>query len=100
VDFLKIDVEGAEFRVIKGFSERLDVQKIHCMQFEYGAFSTQTRFLLGDYYSLLSPSYWMGKIFPTYVDFRDYDYTMEDFRFSNYCCVSKLRPDLLELLAG
>jgi FkbM family methyltransferase len=100
VDFLKIDVEGAEFRVIKGFSERLAAQNIHCMQFEYGAFSTQTRFLLGDYYSLLSPSYWIGKIFPTYVDFRDYDWAMEDFRFSNYCCVSKLRPDLLELLAG
>ena len=100
VDFLKIDVEGAEFRVMKGFSERLSAQKIHCMQFEYGAFSTQTRFLLGDYYSLLSGSYWIGKIFPTYVDFQDYQWTMEDFRFSNYCCVSKLRPDLRKILAA
>ena len=100
VDFLKIDVEGAEFRVMKGFSERLSAQKIHCMQFEYGAFSTQTRLLLGDYYSLLSQSYWIGKIFPTYLDFQDYHWTMEDFRFSNYCCVSKLRPDLRKILAA
>jgi FkbM family methyltransferase len=98
IDFLKIDVEGAEHRVLKGFSGYLAAHKIHCVQFEYGAFSTQTRFLLGDYYTLLSPNYWIGKIYPAYVDFRDYDWTMEDFRFANYCCVSKLRPDLRSLL--
>jgi FkbM family methyltransferase len=100
IDFLKIDVEGAEFRVLKGFSERLSAQKIHCVQFEYGAFATQTRFLLSDYYSLLSRTYWIGKIFPTYVDFSDYHWTMEDFSFSNYCCVSRLRPDLRTILAA
>jgi FkbM family methyltransferase len=100
VDFLKIDVEGSEYRVMKGFSERLSAQKIHCVQFEYGAFSTQTRFLLGDYYSLLSQSYWIGKIFPTYVDFQDYHWTMENFHFANYCCVSKERPDLRMILAA
>jgi len=99
VDFLKIDVEGAEYRVLKGFSSYLATGRIHCVQFEYGAFSTQTKVLLGDYYSLLSPNYWIGKIYPAYVDFREYDWTMEDFRFANYCCVSKRRPALRELLA-
>jgi len=98
IDFLKIDVEGAEHRVLKGFSGHLAARKIHCVQFEYGAFSTQTRFLLGDYYALLSHNYWIGKIYPAYVDFRDYDWTMEDFHFANYCCVSKLRPDLRDIL--
>jgi FkbM family methyltransferase len=99
VDFLKIDVEGAEHRVLKGFSKHLAARRVHCLQFEYGAFSTQTKFLLGDYYALLSADYWIGKIYPTYVDFREYDWTMEDFRFANYCCVSKLRSDLRDLLA-
>ena len=72
---------------------------VQCLQFEYGAFSTQTRFLLGDYYALLSENYWIGKIYPAYVDFRPYDWTMEDFRFANYCGVSKLRPDLRNVLA-
>ena len=98
VDFLKIDVEGAEHRVLKGFTEHIAAQKIHCIQFEYGAFSTQTKVLLGDYYSLLSSSYWMGKIYPTYVDFREFVWTMEDFHFCNYCCVSKRRTDLFDLL--
>ena len=99
IDFLKIDVEGAEHRVLRGFSGYLAARQIHCVQFEYGAFSTQTRFLLGDYYALLSERYWIGKIYPAYVDFRDYDWTMEDFRFANYCGVSKLRPGLRDLLA-
>jgi FkbM family methyltransferase len=100
VDFLKIDVEGAEFRVLRGFAERIAARKIHCIQFEYGAFATQTRFLLGDYYSLLSSAYWIGKIYPGCVEFLDYDWTIEDFRFSNYCCVSRLRPDIRAILAG
>jgi FkbM family methyltransferase len=99
VDFLKIDVEGAEYRVLRGFSKYLEAGKVHCVQFEYGAFSTQTRVLLRDYYSLLSQNYWIGKIYPTYVDFKDYHWTMEDFRFANYCCVSKVRRDIRSILA-
>ena len=98
VDFLKIDVEGAEYRVLKGFSQHIVSDKVSCIQFEYGAFSIQTRFLLKDYYELLSNQFWIGKIFPNYVDFVDYDWTAEDFRFSNYLCVSKHRSDLRDLL--
>jgi hypothetical protein len=98
IDFLKIDVEGAEARVLNGFSRRLASQDVHCVQFEYGAFSVQTKVLLGDYYAMLADSYWIGKIYPNYVEFKEYDWTMEDFRFSNYCCVSRLRSDLRDLL--
>ena len=100
VDFLKMDVEGAEHRVLKGFKEFLAAKKVDCIQFEYGAFATQTRFLLGDYYTMLSHDFWMGKIYPGYVDFRDYDWRMEDFKFSNYFCLSKAKPELKELLAS
>lgn len=98
VDFLKVDVEGAEHRVFKGFSEFIDANKVNCIQFEYGAFSIQTRFLLTDYYKMFSDRYWIGKIFPGYVDFREYDWRMENFKFCNYCCVSRSRPDLKSLL--
>jgi len=98
VDFLKMDVEGAEHRVLKGFTEYLAAKRVDCIQFEYGAFATQTRFLLSDYYSLLGEDYWMGKIYPGYVDFRAYDWTMEDFKFSNYLCLSRSRPELKTLL--
>jgi FkbM family methyltransferase len=100
IDFLKIDVEGAEYRVLKGASGLLESGKIGCIQFEYGTFSIQTRFLLKDYYDLLSGGFLIGKIFPNYISFGEYDWTAEDFRFCNYICVSKSRPDLRKLLQG
>ncbi len=100
IDYLKIDVEGAEHYVLEGARELLKADKITCIQFEYGAFSIQTRFLLKDYFDLLSDRFVIGKIFPDHVAFGDYDWTAEDFRFSNYLCVSKTRPDLKRLLQG
>jgi FkbM family methyltransferase len=98
IDFLKIDVEGAEHRVLKGARDLLGARRVACVQFEYGAFSIQTRFLLKDYYELLSDEFYIGKIFSNYIVFGEYDWTAEDFKFSNYLCVSKSRPDLLRLL--
>jgi FkbM family methyltransferase len=100
LDFLKIDVEGAEHRVLKGLTRALGEGRVQCIQFEYGAFSTQTRVLLADYYALLQEHFWIGKIYPTYVDFRDYEWTMEDFRFANFCAVLRRRADLKALLAS
>jgi len=100
IDFIKIDVEGAEHRVLNGLRAAILARRVACMQFEYGAFSVQTRVLLADYYALLSPTYWIGKVFPTHVDFREYDWTMESFRFANFLCVARDRPDLKALAAG
>jgi len=100
IDFLKIDVEGSEYKVLKGFANALERDSIQCIQFEYGAFSVDTRFLLRDYYNLLESRYWIGKIYPSYVEFREYDWRMENFRFANYCCVRRSRRDLRRLLEG
>jgi FkbM family methyltransferase len=97
IDFIKIDVEGAEHLVLKGLRKTLESGGVHCIQFEYGAFSIQTRVLLADYYAMLAPLFWIGKVFPTHVEFRDYEWTMESFGFSNFLCVSRKRPDLKEL---
>lgn len=98
IDYLKIDVEGAEHRVLQGASELLKAGGISCIQFEYGAFSIDTRFLLKDYYALLSDQFFIGKIHRTEVVFGDYDWRAEDFRFCNYLCISRTRPDLKRLV--
>jgi FkbM family methyltransferase len=96
VDFIKIDVEGAERQVLQGLSRTLGSGRLRCIQFEYGAFSIDTRVLLADYYALLAPNYWIGKLFPSHVEFRDYVWTAEDFRFANFVCVSKQWPAIRE----
>ncbi len=101
IDFLKIDVEGAEHLVLFGFKNTLMNRKIEVIQFEYGKANIRARFLLADYYELFEKhGYKIGKIYPTYVDFRDYSLDHEDFIGPNYIAVKKERTDLIEALMG
>jgi Methyltransferase FkbM domain len=85
VDFLKLDVEGAEHLALQGLEAALRQQRIRLVQFEYGRVNVLTHFLLRDFYQLFSQyGYAVGKIYPDYVDFRDYDLIDEDFLGPNY----------------
>jgi FkbM family methyltransferase len=101
IDLLKIDVEGMEPQVIRGFAGMLRDGRIGALQFEYGQISLQARFFLGDFYNLLTP-YGMriGKIYPNYVDFRDYSFIDDRLIGPNYLAVPKKSDELLRLLAG
>ena len=50
------------------------------------------------YYEMLQSLFWIGKVYPTGVEFAEYDWRMESFRFSNFVCVSRQRPDLKEMV--
>lgn len=85
VDFLKLDVEGAEHLVLEGMKNSLEQGRIRFVQFEYGRVNILTHFLLRDFYELFKRyGYVVGKIYPDYVDFRDYDLQDEDFMGPNY----------------
>jgi hypothetical protein len=85
VDFLKLDVEGAEHLVLKGLADHLRQRSIRLIQFEYGRVNILTHFLLRDFYQLLAGyGYVTGKIYPNYVDFREYSLSDEDFMGPNY----------------
>lgn len=91
VDFLKLDVEGAEHLVLRGFERALASRRVRFIQFEYGRVNILTRFLLKDFYELLGGlGYVIGKIYPDYVEFRDYQLSDEDFLGPNYLAC---RPD-------
>ena len=97
VDFLKIDVEGMDFKVLKGFEDLLGAVKI--IQFEYGIFNIASRALLLDVFNLLEPrGFLIGKIYPKYVEFFDYHFSREDFGGHNYIAVKKEQHDLLAKL--
>jgi FkbM family methyltransferase len=93
IDFLKLDVEGAEHLVLQGFEAMLTPQTIRVIQFEYGRVNVGTRFLLTDFYELLeNRGYHVGKLFPKWVDFRAYRWQDEDFLGPNYIAAA---PELV-----
>jgi FkbM family methyltransferase len=88
IDFLKIDVEGYEHKVLKGFEGMLKEGKIKIIQFEYGYININTHFLLKDFYDYLKAfEMRIGKIYPSYVDFREYRHSDENFYGPNYLAV-------------
>jgi FkbM family methyltransferase len=99
IDFLKIDVEGAEHLVLSGFSQALEAGQIEVIQFEYGRVNIITHFLLRDFYELLeAKGYAVGKIYPDHVDFRSYALEDEDFLGPNYLAVRRTRTDIIDAL--
>jgi FkbM family methyltransferase len=96
-DFLKIDVEGAEHLVLKGFGDILTPEKVPVIQFEYGLINIETKFLLKDSYAFFeSRGYKVGKLLPNGVRFRAYRYEDEDFFGPNYVAASPQRATLLQ----
>lgn len=100
IDFLKIDVEGYEHKVLNGFLGMLSRQAIRAIQFEYGYVNVASRFLLKDFYDLLtSLGMVIGKIYPNYVDFRPYKHVHEDFLGPNYLAILGTEKELIRKLA-
>jgi FkbM family methyltransferase len=100
IDFLKIDVEGMENKVLRGFEQSLDRKAIKTIQFEYGLVNIASHFLLRDFYEFLKKyGFIIGKIYPTYVDFRDYGFQDEDFIGPNYLAVLKKESSIIKSLS-
>jgi FkbM family methyltransferase len=101
IDFLKIDVEGAEHKVLAGFSDAFARKAIDMVQFEYGRVNIITKFLLRDFYQFFDGlGFVVGKLYPTYVDFRPYTLQDEDFRGPNYIACRKDLSENIAILSG
>jgi FkbM family methyltransferase len=101
IDFLKIDAEGSDHRVLQGFSAMLAQGVVDLVQFEYGRAAIRNHFLLADFYEFFEQfDMQIGKLYPRYVDFRAYNINRhEDFLGPNYVAVKRTRPDLVRLLS-
>jgi len=99
IDLLKIDVEGMEERVLMGFSDMLKGHRIRVVQFEYNTTNIVSKFMLRDAHRFFNDyGYRVGKLYPNYVEFRDYHYRQEDFCGPNLIAVRKEDDDVLKLL--
>jgi FkbM family methyltransferase len=98
IDFVKIDVEGMDLRVIKGFYSELNI--VDVIQFEYGIFDISSHDLLSDFCNYLNKKgFVVGKIFPKCVKFFSYDMHMENFHGSNFLAVKKEKTELIKKLS-
>ena len=85
IDYLKIDVEGADIEVFRGFLTALESRRIRTIQFEFTLWAAIARVWLGDFYDLLSPhGYTIGKIYPRRIDWRRYGPEQERFMRANF----------------
>ena len=89
VDVLKIDVEGAEHRVIEGFSGMLGRGAVRLVQFEYGYTHGDAHFLMRDFYALFERhGYRVGLLRQGGVRFVPWSYRLNDFESGpNYVAV-------------
>ncbi|QYN18946.1 hypothetical protein K1T34_40675 [Amycolatopsis sp. DSM 110486] len=94
-----MDVEGAEFEVVRGFTKMFESGGIDAVQFEYGPLTLAGRRCLQDYYTFFSDvGMRVGKIYPAYVKLFDRYYPgLDDFRWANFAAV---RPSVVEDLPG
>ncbi len=99
LDFLKIDVEGAEFSVLNGFQNAFARNAIDLVQFEYGEINLKTRDFLEDYYKFFTArGFVVGKLYPEGVMFKEYTLADEDFLGPNYIACRAERTDLIAAL--
>ncbi|HEX4780376.1 MAG TPA: FkbM family methyltransferase [Usitatibacter sp.] len=101
IDLLKIDVEGMEEAVLRGFDALFARQAIDLVQFEYGRVAILNHFLLADFHAFFRErGYVLGKVYPGYVDFRDYDHGDEDFLGPNFLACRKDLSDYLRAFSA
>jgi FkbM family methyltransferase len=89
VAFLKIDVEGHEMAVLKGFSEAIQEGRVSAVQFEHGPAHVATRHFLGDFVEFFAcRGYNLYKIFPRKLEPLIYSFeNSERYTGSNYVAV-------------
>jgi len=104
IGFLKIDVEGHELNVLRGINPFTKTSSINLairiIQFEYSQNFIEERIFLKDLYDFFdSKSMILGKIYPKFVDFRDYNYGKENFLHANFLAIHKNDSELKKLVS-
>lgn len=93
IDLLKVDTEGHDLAVLQGFSEMFGRGAIDLVQFEFTLPAVFARVQLRDFYDLLDPlGFRIGKLYPSWIDWRGYDAHDETYFRCNFVAVRQGAP--------
>lgn len=90
IDFLKLDAEGNELKILNGAAHLLSSNLIDFIQFEFGEVNVNSRTYFQDFFNLLSPFYNIYRVLQIGLEpINEYNYDDEVFRVTNYLAISK-----------
>ena len=90
INFLKMDVQGFEYKILQGAQTMLQEGKIGVIQFEFDAPNIDSRIFFKDFWELLAPNYNLyHSLYNGLVRIETYHYTLENFRCMNYVAIHK-----------
>ena len=91
IDFLKIDTEGHDLKVLRGARERFAARAIAIVQFEYGMTNIDSRDLLKDFFAFFAEfGYDLFKLRANALaSFARYDARLETFTYQNWVAVRR-----------
>jgi FkbM family methyltransferase len=95
IDLAKIDVEGYEYRVLKGMSKTLTRGFVRTIQFEYGGCNLDARVTLGDIWHFLElHRFKLHKLYPEGLRrVEKYRQSLETFKYSNWVAIHETRDE-------
>jgi len=101
IDFLKIDVEGAEHLVLAGFEKMLTKKAVRLVQFEYGYVNGDAKFLMRDFYEFFEKlGYIVGRVRKGPITFDKWTYRHNDFKSGpNYVAIRADDSELKNILS-
>lgn len=93
IDFLKIDTEGCEYKVLQGAKSLLSDQAIAVLQFEYGGTYSDAGITLKEVFDYLSRlNYSVFRICPDcLIHITTWRDSLENYQYSNYCAISSIK---------
>lgn len=94
IHLLKMDVEGCEFKILKGAPGMLAAGRIDGIQWEFGYNNVDSRVFFRDFHNLLSPQYHLFRIVKDGIYPLSSAYPYEVFRTVNYYARLRNLPPL------
>lgn len=92
LDYLKIDVEGHELKVLEGAKEALKDGRIDHIQFEFGESMIDSRVFFRDFWELLHDDYTIYRILPDGLrEIGEYTRNLEIFHCVNFLAIRRIK---------